>query len=211
MNLKEEIFKYKFSEEDLINYSNKAIQEYNREKTKIDQDYVNTAFVLMPLSLFFLITFFVINAFFYTILNSILLLIALSLIIFLYWKGNTKKKELYRKYKKYFELEKYVNNFNITIEEIEALLSSPKAREKLPKGENLLEMLELIKGDLVSALKLERIYRENPNYEYDKKLNTNIASDDYFTEIANRINTQGNQMNDLLNNWQQIREAINEI
>lgn len=165
-------------------------------------------FLACVIFLLFVLLFFDDTSFIIPFLIVSLFFIIWSIYIF---TRKTKERTSYQKYRKYFEVEKNVNNFNFTIDEIEALLNSPKASKKLPDGKQILEVLDTIRGDLVSALKLERLYRENPNYKYDRKLNVDLTSDDHFMELINRNDIQGSEMNELLTKWQEIREAINNM
>lgn len=219
MDLKEEVLTYKISENQLKDYSNNAVEKYTKGKNKINQTYFPNLYGMLTIILLILIllTISIIDANTDALFIQIVFLFAISTVItfllcrFVLLRLKQQKKQLYQTYKRYFEIEKNVNDFNFTIDEIEALLNSPQASKKLPNGQKILEVLGIIRGDLVSALKLEKLYRENPNHKSDRNLNVDLTSDDHFIELINRNDIQGGEMNELLTKWQEIREAINNM
>ena len=114
-------------------------------------------------------------------------------------------------YREYLKLQKQVDSFNATIDKLIALSNSKSAKRKLPAEAEILEILELVRGDLICALNLEKIKRNNPNIKGVNFVNSYFNSKDDYLGIINKINMQTGEINELLTNWQDIRTIIEDL
>ncbi|OLT62420.1 hypothetical protein [Moorena bouillonii] len=102
------------------------------------------------------------SGFFKFLVDSTSLIITFVLI-------NTLIKEAKKGYHKFRHLKrlyKSVKNFNSLVEGVDALDQAGRSvgLDRLENKEKVIEALTIIRADLIAALKLEKIFRENPDF-----------------------------------------------
>lgn len=194
---------------------------------KLIIDSENTSKTFFPVIIFFYIITLLGLLFFsyennhYETFIAFLALILTPFIYLILWLFLNRVKEKFKKiqnrkidkkdYREYLKLQKQVDSFNTTIDKIIALSNSKSAKHKLPAEAEILEILELVRGDLICALNLEKIKRNNPNYKGVNFVHSSFNSKDDYLGIINQINMQTGEINELLTNWQDIRTIIEDL
>lgn len=198
--------RYQITDNNIAEYSGKAENAFERSNSKINFILSCFLILLMP----FLISGLLTSLFFDREFNSLELRSFLIVIILIIIKVIAKFYN-YKPYKNFFIIKQIIYNFNSSVEEIEALLNNKEARDKLPRCEDILELLDLVKSDLICNLKLEKVYRENPNYKGGRKIKSDMSSDQEFLQVINNIYTQSKEMNDFFNRLTEIRQSVKDV
>lgn len=81
----------------------------------------------------------------------------------------------------------------------------------MPPEVKILEILELVKGDLICALNLEKIKRNNPHIKDVNFVYFNYQSEDDYMETINQLDRHADGINELITHWEDTRQIIEEL